>query len=199
VIAGLVGSWAYERWEERPGSPRGGRRGSGRTGSGAPSVRRPAAPRPGADPLPAASRRFLRDRCDLYVRLPAELRAEFDRQVHAFLSSKQITGIEMAVTSEMRLLVAASAVALTIGWPGFEWRRLSEVLLYPQDFGADYRFESREMAGQAHQWGIVLLSVPACAGASSPRTTAITSASTSSCISWTWKAASSTGSRPASP
>ena len=34
------------------------------------------------------------------------------------------------------------------------------MLLYPQDFDADYRFESGEMAGQAHQWGIVLLSVP---------------------------------------
>jgi MtfA peptidase len=35
------------------------------------------------------------------------------------------------------------------------------VLLYPQDFDRDYTFEERELAGQAHPWGTVILSVPA--------------------------------------
>jgi MtfA peptidase len=161
VLAGVLGSWMYERWQERTAHQPRGRRGrfEARPTPLPPASRATATP--AADPLPAASRRFLRERCDHYLRLPGgELRAEFDRQVHAFVSMKRITGVEVQVTSEMRLLVAASAVTLTVGWPGFEWKRLSEVLLYPQDFDADYRFESGQTAGQAHQWGIVLLSVP---------------------------------------
>jgi len=159
VIGVGLGSWIYERLQER-----GARRPRRRRGS----ARLDAAPLPApgpagalvADPLPPGSRRFLRARCDHYVRLPVELRGEFDRQVHVFLSSKRIAGVEIEVTAPMRLLVAASAVMLTVGWPGFEWTRLSEVLLYPRDFDADYRFDSPERAGQAHQWGIILLSVP---------------------------------------
>jgi Mlc titration factor MtfA (ptsG expression regulator) len=34
------------------------------------------------------------------------------------------------------------------------------VLLYPQEFDRDYGFERAELAGQAHPWGTVILSVP---------------------------------------
>jgi Mlc titration factor MtfA (ptsG expression regulator) len=57
--------------------------------------------------------------------------------------------------------VAASAVTLSAGWSTFEWDSLTEVLLYPQDFDRDYGFERSELAGQAHPWGTVILSVPA--------------------------------------
>jgi hypothetical protein len=159
VTAVGLGSWICGRFHER-GVPR-PRRGRGRAKPGAAPL---PAPRPAgalvADPLPPGSRRLLRARCDHYVRLPVELRGEFDRQVHVFLGSKRITGVEIEVTAPMRLLVAASAVMLTVGWPGFEWTRLAEVLLYPRDFDEEYRFDSPERAGQAHQWGIILLSVP---------------------------------------
>jgi Mlc titration factor MtfA (ptsG expression regulator) len=157
IVAGLA-SRLHERWQDRAGRRPRRRRVRPRAASRPPAARSAGMPVVGA--LPAASRQFLREHCDPYVRLPAALSAEFDRQVHGFVSTKQITGVEIRVTSEMRLLVAASAVTLTVGWPGFEWRRLSEVLLYPQDFDADYRFESGQMSGQAHEWGIVLLSVP---------------------------------------
>ena len=38
--------------------------------------------------------------------------------------------------------------------------QVSEVLLYPSDFDHGYRFGGSEIAGQAHQWGVVILSVP---------------------------------------
>jgi MtfA peptidase len=47
-----------------------------------------------------------------------------------------------------------------VGWPDYEWDRLTEVLLYPQDFDRDYGFEMRELSGQAHGWGTVILSAP---------------------------------------
>jgi len=68
--------------------------------------------------------------------------------------------VEVEVTEELRLLVAASAVTLSLGWPEYEWSQLSEVLLYPQDFDRDYRFGSAELSGQTHPWGTVILSVP---------------------------------------
>ena len=42
---------------------------------------------------------------------------------------------------DLKLLVAASAVTLSVGWPDYEWDRLTEVLLYPDDFDRDYNLE----------------------------------------------------------
>ena len=61
----------------------------------------------------------------------------------------------------MRLLVAASAVMLSLGWPSYTWDQLAEVLLYPEDFDRDYKFGGTEASGITHPWGIVILSVPA--------------------------------------
>jgi hypothetical protein len=114
-----------------------------------------------ATPFPEAWREVLRDRYDHYDRLPVDRRARFEDDVRLFLAQKRITGVEVAVTDELRLLVAASAVTLSLGWPEYDWDQLAEVLLYPQAFDRDYSFESQDLAGQAHPWGTVILSVPA--------------------------------------
>jgi len=114
-----------------------------------------------AAPFPERWRRFLEERYDHYDRLPPPLRARFEDDVRLFLAEKRITGVDTAATDELRLLVAASAVTLSLGWPEYEWDQVTEVLLYPQDFDRDYGFEERELAGQAHPWGTVILSVPA--------------------------------------
>jgi Mlc titration factor MtfA (ptsG expression regulator) len=67
----------------------------------------------------------------------------------------------MHVSEETKLLVAASAVMLTVGWPGHTWDKLAEVLVYPDDFDRDYRFGGTDFSGQADPWGIVILSEPA--------------------------------------
>jgi Mlc titration factor MtfA (ptsG expression regulator) len=113
-----------------------------------------------ASPFPAAWAQVLRGRVDHYRRLPAEERARFEDGVRVFMDEKRITGIGVELTDETRLLVAASAAALSAGWPGWEWDQVTEVLLYPQDFNRDYSFESPELAGQAHGWGTVILSLP---------------------------------------
>jgi Mlc titration factor MtfA (ptsG expression regulator) len=113
-----------------------------------------------ARPFPPAWREVLEDWCDHYDRLPPELRRRFEDDVRIFLAEKRITGVEAEVTDELRLLVAASAVTLSLGWPDYDWDALGEVLLYPQDFDRDYGFESRELSGQAHGWGTLILSIP---------------------------------------
>ena len=114
-----------------------------------------------ARPFPEAWREVLSSRCDHYDRLPPELRARFEDDVRLLLAEKRITGVEIEATDERRLLVAASAATVSVGWPDYEWDQLTEVLLYPDDFDRDYRFGGAERVGETHPWGTVILSVPA--------------------------------------
>jgi Mlc titration factor MtfA (ptsG expression regulator) len=111
-------------------------------------------------PFPESWRAFLAARCDHYDRLPPDWRLRFEDDVRIFLAEKRITGVEIEVTEEMRLLVAASAVTLSVGWPSYEWDQLAEVLLYPDGFDRDYNFGVRERVGETESWGSVILSVP---------------------------------------
>jgi Mlc titration factor MtfA (ptsG expression regulator) len=112
-------------------------------------------------PFPDEWRRILEERYDHYHRLPPVLRTRFEQQVALFLAEKRITGIEVEATLDLRLLVAASAATLTAGWDGDDhWDHLAEVLLYKKNFGRDYSFDENDLAGQAHPWGTIILSVP---------------------------------------
>ncbi len=114
-----------------------------------------------AAPFPEAWRVLLRQWCDHYTRLPDDLRTRFEDDARIFLAEKPITGVGVEVIDELRLLTAASAVTLSLGWPAYDWEQLNEVLLYPDDFDRDYEFGADDLAGQAHPWGTVILSVPA--------------------------------------
>ncbi len=114
-------------------------------------------------PFPDVWRHLLLERYDHYERLPPEWRARFEDDLRLFLAEKRITGVGIEATDEQRVLVAASAVTLTLGWPDAEWDQLTEVLLYPDDFDRDYGFGAdgeEGRAGEAHPWGTVILSVP---------------------------------------
>jgi Mlc titration factor MtfA (ptsG expression regulator) len=112
-------------------------------------------------PFPEKWRAFLLERYDHYERLDPAWRTRLEDDVRIFLAEKRITGVGVEVTDELRLLVAASAVTLSAGWPEYEWDQLTEVLLYPDDFDRDYAFGGHERVGEAHGWGTVILSVPA--------------------------------------
>ena len=113
-----------------------------------------------AQPFPARLREFLLARCDHYQRMDSAWRKRFEDDVRLFLAEARITGIGIEATEELRLLVAASAVSLSVGWPDYEWDQLTEVLLYPDDFDRDYAFGGDERSGETHPWGTVILSVP---------------------------------------
>ena len=114
-----------------------------------------------ASPFPATWRDFLIRQYDHFERLDGAWRARFEDDLRLFLAEKRITGIGVEVDDELRLLVAASAVSLSVGWPNYEWDQLTEVLLYPDDFDRDYAFGGTDRAGETHPWGTVILSVPA--------------------------------------
>jgi Mlc titration factor MtfA (ptsG expression regulator) len=112
-------------------------------------------------PFPDAWRDILSERYEHYERLPEDLRQRFERDLQVFLAEKRITGVGIEATEELRVLVAASAVTLTLGWPEADWDVLTEVLLYPDDFDRDYQFGGQDLAGETHAWGTVILSAPA--------------------------------------
>lgn len=114
-----------------------------------------------ASPFPTAWRDFLLERYDHFERLPESLRRDFENDLKVFLAEKRITGVGTEATEELRLLVGASAVTLTLGWPRVDWDVLTEVLLYPDDFDRDYAFGGEDLAGETHPWGTVILSAPA--------------------------------------
>jgi len=115
---------------------------------------------PRAEPFPNDWASFLWDHSAHYRRLPGRLQMAFEQDVQRFITTQRISGVETTVDDPLRLLVAASAVTLSVGWPGYKWSEVSEVLLYPDDFDRDYAIGQRELAGIAHVWGTIILSVP---------------------------------------
>ncbi len=113
-----------------------------------------------AVPFSEDGRQFLLEAYDHYERLPADWRGRFENDLRLFLAEKRITGVGIEATEELRLLVAASAVTLSLGWPDYEWGQLTEVLLYADDFDRDYAVGESEISGLAHPWGTVILSAP---------------------------------------
>jgi Mlc titration factor MtfA (ptsG expression regulator) len=118
------------------------------------------APAPRAEPFPDDWASFLREHSAHYRRLSGRLHTAFEQDVQRFITTQRITGVKTTVDDPLRLLVAASAVTLSVGWPGYKWSEVSEVLLYPDDFDRDYAIGQPELAGIAHVWGTVILSVP---------------------------------------
>jgi Mlc titration factor MtfA (ptsG expression regulator) len=112
-------------------------------------------------PLPNHWTEILERRCAHYRRLPAPHRAQFKKQLQIFLAEKRIRGVEMEASEETRILVAASATSLSVGWQDYTWDQLAEVLIFPEDFDRDYNFGGTDASGNAHPWGIVILSEPA--------------------------------------
>jgi hypothetical protein len=98
-----------------------------------------------ATPLEPAQRAALERLSPLYGRMPAALRAELEPAMRAFIARVDFVGCNgLAVTDEMRLLVAVHAALLTrrVGIGAFG--RLYSVLVYPDEFVVEQRIEDEE-------------------------------------------------------
>jgi hypothetical protein len=97
-----------------------------------------------AGEFPPAWERVLSDEVGFYRKLDREGRERFREEVALFLAEKAVTGVQTGVDDRTRTLVAASAVIPVFGIPGWEYRRLKEILVYPSDFDDDYDFKNRD-------------------------------------------------------
>ena len=84
-----------------------------------------------AQPFPSAWRAILAERVAFYLALADEEKARFEQQVQVFLARTRITGVQTDVDDTTRLLVAASALIPTWGFPDWQYAHLGEVLIVP--------------------------------------------------------------------
>jgi hypothetical protein len=96
-----------------------------------------------SEPFPAEWEAVLqRDVVFFRVLDPAE-QQRFRRQLQVFLGEKRITGIRVQLDSTTRVLAAASAIIPIFGFPDWEWRQISEILVYPNRFDDEFGFGDR--------------------------------------------------------
>jgi MtfA peptidase len=130
-------------------------------------------------PFPAAWREVLRHRMPAFRALPADLQLQLKKHAQVLLAEVPFIGCNgLAVTTEMRVLVAAQAALLLLNRRAASFRNLRQVLLYPQPFiveraqtnGHGITDETRRvLSGESWQQGQVVLSWPdVLAGAAVP-------------------------------
>jgi Mlc titration factor MtfA (ptsG expression regulator) len=86
-------------------------------------------------PLPAAQRALLAQRLPHYARLDPAQRERLHAQVQCFLAEKDFHGCNgLAVTAEMRVLIAGLACLLVLRPDARPFPRLKSVLVYPEAF-----------------------------------------------------------------
>jgi len=119
-------------------------------------------------PLPERWRALLAARLPHWPRLTPELRARFEPRVAEFLAKKKFYGCnDLAVTEEMRVLIAGMACLLVLRPDARVYPNLRSVLLYPtafwvrheepDDIGLVWEDEVLQV-GESQEWGRVILS-----------------------------------------
>ena len=117
--------------------------------------------------LPANWRNQLEHTVTFYAQLDPPEKIRFETQLQQFLTEVRITGVGTTVEDKDRLLVAASAVIPLFGFPGWQYRKLNEVILYEGAFNQDYETQQSEernilgMVGGGGMTGTMILSKPA--------------------------------------
>ena len=90
-----------------------------------------------AEKFPAAWQQILSEQVAFYRTLTDDEKTRFEQQTRVFLARTRITGVQTEVDDSTRLLVAASALIPVFGFPDWEYRNLSEVLIVPDAWQLD--------------------------------------------------------------
>lgn len=111
-----------------------------------------------ARPFPQAWLGHLEERVPFFARLEGEERDRFLDYVHIFAEEKHFIaagGFEM--TDEARVVISASAVRLVLHLGISAYDRLTEIVVYPSHYKHPDTSDA-VVFGEAHQWGVVVLS-----------------------------------------
>lgn len=85
--------------------------------------------------LSSRNKAFLNSNFPFYQKLPAKSKKIFERRVAHFLASKTFIARKMdEVTWEMKVLISASAIQVTFGFPKVNLRFFSNILVFPDTF-----------------------------------------------------------------
>jgi len=108
---------------------------------------------------------LLEQHVPFYQKLDKDGQQHFEARVLQFLSVTTITGVGVTPTYLDKLLVAASAIIPIYHFPAWEYRNISEVLLYGTSFNKEYQTEGDDrnvlgMVGDGAMNGQMILSLP---------------------------------------
>jgi MtfA peptidase len=115
------------------------------------------------EPVPVLFKTILNEQVPFYQQLNTSHQNEFEQRAALFLSQVKITGVKTVVEDMDRVLIAASALIPIFNFPGWQYRNLNEVLLYPDSFNHDFeqQGEGRNilgMVGSGALNGVMILS-----------------------------------------
>lgn len=116
--------------------------------------------------LSNAEVKLLANHVDFYIRLDGDKKRLFEQKIAHFLAIVKIEGVGFESSALDRLLVAASAVIPIFGFDDWEYKNLTNVLLYPDTFNKDFQFEGGDrnimgMVGSGFMNGQMILSLAA--------------------------------------
>src|SRR5688572_27590914 len=75
-----------------------------------------------------------------YQRLDEKDKQRFREKIGSFLANVRIEGIGATIDERDRIYVASSAVIPIFGFPDWEYRNLTDVLVYPDTFNEEFKF-----------------------------------------------------------
>jgi Mlc titration factor MtfA (ptsG expression regulator) len=106
---------------------------------------------------------ILTENVAFYNSLDETGKAQFEADVLDFLSRIRITGIDTTIDDTDRILVASSAVIPIFAFTNWRYTTISEVLLYPNAFNANFETAGKErmimgMVGDGPMNGTMILS-----------------------------------------
>jgi MtfA peptidase len=113
---------------------------------------------PAVLPLKPAFRKLLQQHSLYYQQLSPYNQKRFEKRVQQFIQIKRFVPRNMpAVTDEMKVLIAATAVQLTFGLPNVFLRHFKTILVYPDNYYST--ISKRYHKGEVNPWyGIIVLS-----------------------------------------
>lgn len=113
--------------------------------------------------LSANQKKILATQVDFYRRLNRKGKKRFEQMIALFLADTRIEGVGTEITDLDQVLIASSAVIPIFGFPEWRYQNLTNVILYPDTFNADFQFEGERrnimgMVGSGFMNGQMLLS-----------------------------------------
>jgi len=98
-----------------------------------------------------------------YQKQDADGKVRFEKLVDTFLNDTRIEGVGTEISGLDKVLIASSAVIPIFGFPGWKYKNLTNVILYPDTFDNEFQFEGGNrnilgMVGSGYMNGQMLLS-----------------------------------------
>jgi Mlc titration factor MtfA (ptsG expression regulator) len=117
-------------------------------------------------PLGKADKELLNNNVHFYIRLDGAKKLLFEQKIATFLATIKVEGVGLEITQLDRLFVASSAIIPIFGFADWEYKNLTNVVLYPDTFNQDFQFEGAErnimgMVGSGFMNGQMILSIAA--------------------------------------